>query len=77
LRFVRTHQFETVEMLRFEQVARFLKVDPKWIIREVRITTERALDLWPKAAPELLGERWAKTLLARLDTLRLVREVRG
>jgi serine/threonine-protein kinase HipA len=76
LRFVRTHQFETVDMHRFERVARFLKVDPKWITREVRTTIERALDLWPKAAPELLGERWAETLLARLDTLRLVQEVR-
>lgn len=77
LRFVRTHQFEAVDMHRFERVASFLGVDPKWITREVRLTIERALDLWPKAAPELLGERWSKTLLARLDTLNLVREVRG
>lgn len=77
LRFVRTHQFETVDMHRFERVASFLKVDPKWITREIKAIIERALDLWPKAAPELLGERWAKTLLARLDTLRLVQEVRG
>ncbi len=77
LRFVRTHQFETVDLHRFERVASFLKVDPKWFLREVRTCVERALDLWPKAAPELLGERWAATLLARLDTLRLVEEVRA
>lgn len=77
LRFVRTHQFETVDMHRFERVASFLGVDPKWISREVRATIERALDLWPKAAPELLGEHWAETLLVRLDALRLVQEVRG
>jgi serine/threonine-protein kinase HipA len=77
LRFVRTHQFETVDMHRFERVASFLGVDPKWITREVRATIERALDLWPKAAPELLGEHWAETLLVRLDALRLVQEVRG
>ena len=76
LRFVRTHEFGTVDIHRFERVASFLKVDPKWITREVRTTIERALDLWPKAAPELLGERWAETFLARLNTLRLVQEVR-
>ena len=77
LRFVRTDRFETVDMRRFERVASFLGVDPKWIAREVRTTIERALDLWPKAAPELLGERWAESLLARLDTLKLVNEARG
>jgi serine/threonine-protein kinase HipA len=64
-------------MHRFERVASFLQADPKWITREVQATIERALGLWPKAAPELLRERWAETLLARLDTLRLVQEVRG
>lgn len=77
LRFVRTHQFETVNMHRFERVASFLNVDLKWITREVRTTIERALDLWPRAAPELLGDRWAETLLARLSTLKLVQDVRG
>ncbi|HEY1607374.1 MAG TPA: type II toxin-antitoxin system HipA family toxin [Allosphingosinicella sp.] len=77
LRFVRTHRFETVDMHRFERVASFLGVDPKWIAREVAGTVERALDLWPKAAPELLGESWAKTLLKRLGTLKLVSEVKG
>lgn len=77
LRFVRTHQFETVDLHRFERIARFLNVDPRWILREIRTVVERALDLWPAAAPELLGERWAKMLLARLETLRLVQEVRG
>ncbi|MGC6330322.1 type II toxin-antitoxin system HipA family toxin [Rhizorhabdus sp. FW153] len=77
LRFVRTHRFEAVDMHRFEHVARFLRVEPKWITREVRTTIERALDLWPKAAPEVLGERWAEALLARLDRLRLVQEARG
>jgi serine/threonine-protein kinase HipA len=77
LRFVRTHQFQTVDMHRFERVASFLQVDPKWIVREVRVTIERALDLWPRAAPDLLGERWSQMLLARLETLQLVQEIRG
>lgn len=77
LRFVRTHQFETVDLNRFDRVASFLRVDPKWILHEVTTMVERAFDTWPTAAPELLGERWATTLLARLETLKLVREVRG
>lgn len=77
LRFVRTHQFETVNLHRFERVASFLHVDPKWLRREVVATVERAMDLWPAAAPELLGEPWAKQLNDRLLTLQLVREVRS
>jgi serine/threonine-protein kinase HipA len=77
LRFVRTQRFETVDLHRFARVASFLHVDPDWIVREVRTTIERALDLWPGAAPELLGDRRAETLLARLGTLGLVQEVRG
>ncbi|MBB5712596.1 type II toxin-antitoxin system HipA family toxin [Sphingomonas xinjiangensis] len=75
LRFVRTHNFDTVDFHRFERVASFLRIDPKGIKREVTATIERALDLWPKAAPELLGERWAEQLIDRLQTLRLVREL--
>ncbi|MCB4861168.1 MULTISPECIES: type II toxin-antitoxin system HipA family toxin [Sphingobium] len=77
LRFVRTHSFDTVNLHRFERVASFLRVDPKWVVREVKATVERALDTWPATAPELLGERWSGTLLARLNTLALVQEVRG
>lgn len=75
LRFVRT--IEAVDFHRFDRVASFLRVDPKWTLREVTRMIERAFDTWPTAAPELLGERWATTLLARLETLKLVREVRG
>jgi serine/threonine-protein kinase HipA len=77
LRFVQTHQFEAVNLRRFERVARFLQLDPRWIAREVRATVQRALDLWPVAAPELLGGARAGVLLDRLDRLELVREVRG
>jgi serine/threonine-protein kinase HipA len=77
LRFVRTHDFESVNLHRFERVASFLQVDRKWVVREVKATIERALETWPAAAPNLLGEKWAATLLARLDRLKLVREVRS
>lgn len=38
-------------------MASFLGVDPKWVTREVKLAIERALDIWPKVAYELLGER--------------------
>jgi serine/threonine-protein kinase HipA len=77
LPFVRTHNFEAVGLHRFERVASFLRVEPKWILREVRTTIERALTLWPEVVPDLLGEKWAAALLERLERLKLVQEVRG
>jgi serine/threonine-protein kinase HipA len=75
LRFVQTHQFEAVNLHRFERVASFLKLDPKLIQREVTATVRRALDLWPDAAPRLLGAERAAKLLQRLPNLALVQEV--
>lgn len=77
LRVVRTYSFDSVNLHRFERVAGFLQVDPRWIVREVAATVERALDIWPAAAPELLGEKRSDMLLSRLDTLRLVQEARA
>ncbi|MBB3399335.1 type II toxin-antitoxin system HipA family toxin [Rhizobium sp. BK060] len=77
LRFVKTHSFESVNLHRFERVASFLQVDPKWIVREVTLAVERALELWPSAAPELLGEERAKRIIDRLETLTLVKEAMG
>lgn len=76
LRFVGTHSFENVSLRRFERVARFLHVDPRWIVREVRQCVERALELWPTEAPGLLGEERAARILDRLSSLQLVRDVR-
>ncbi|HEY7959582.1 MAG TPA: type II toxin-antitoxin system HipA family toxin [Sphingomicrobium sp.] len=75
LRFAGTRRFEHVSLHRFERLAGFLDLDPRLILREVRIAVERALDLWPAAAPELLGERRARRLLDRLPSLQLVQEV--
>lgn len=77
LRFAGTNRFEAVNLHRFERVARFLSVDSRSVLREVAATVGRALDTWPKAAPALLGDDWAKVLLDRLPTLELVRETAG
>ncbi|MFS8049485.1 type II toxin-antitoxin system HipA family toxin [Rhizobium sp. BR 314] len=77
LRFVKTHNFETVNLHRFERVASFLRLDPKLILHEVRTAVIRALETWPSVAPHLLGEEKAARLLDRLDTLTLVNEIRA
>ena len=76
LRFVRTQRFELVSLHRFERVASFLRVDPKWLLREVIDTVTRALDIWPMAAPALFGDERARFLFERLSNLQLVRDVR-
>lgn len=77
LRFVKTHNFETVNLHRFERVSSFLRLDPKLILHEVRTAVILALEAWPSVAPHLLGEEKAARLLDRLDTLTLVDEIRG
>ncbi len=77
LRFVGTHRFESVSLHRFERLASFLGVDPKWAVKEVRRTTEAALDLWPAMLPDLLDDRRADALVKRLNQLPLVMAIRG
>lgn len=77
LKFVGTKRFDTVDMHRFERMASFLHLDPKGVVREARQTIETALDLWPAKAPELLGEERGRAILARLENLQLVREVKA
>ncbi len=77
LRFVKTHNFESVNLHRFERVASFLRLDPRLILHEVKTAVIRALETWPSVAPDLLGAEKAARLLNRLDTLTLVAEVRG
>lgn len=74
LRFVGTHDFARVNLHRFERIAAFLRVDRRWIAREVKSTVERAMELWPSAAPELLGEERAALIIGRLPGLQLVQE---
>lgn len=77
LRFVGTRRFESVSLHRFERIASFLGVDPKWVLKEVRRTTEAALDLWPTMLPQLFEDAIAKVLLRRLNQLPLVVEILG
>lgn len=77
LRFVGTHRFESVNLHRFERLASFLGIDPKWAVKEVRRTTEAALDLWPAMLPDLLDTRRADALARRLNELPLVTEIRA
>jgi len=77
LRFVGTHRFESVNLRRFERLASFLGIDPKWALKEVRRTTEAALDLWPTMLPGLLDDRRARALAKRLNELTLVTELRA
>jgi serine/threonine-protein kinase HipA len=74
LRFVGTHDFDRVNLHRFERVASFLRLDPRWITREVKATVDRAMELWPKAAPGLLGKDRAAVIIDRLPRLQLVQE---
>lgn len=75
LRFAGTHDFNIVNLHRFERVAKYLGIEPKLIISEVTKAVENALLLWPDAAPALLGEERAAKLIERLVSLRLVKEV--
>lgn len=76
LRMVGTHSFEQIGMKRIRRVAEFLGLDADWISREVATWVRLALDQWPDAMAELLGDR-AKPLVDRFETLRLVAEVRN
>ncbi|WP_017671808.1 type II toxin-antitoxin system HipA family toxin [Blastomonas sp. AAP53] len=75
LKFVGTNDFDIVNLHRFERVAKYLDLDPKQLVGEVVRTVRRAIDLWPEAAPALLGDERAEKILARLCSLRLVDEV--
>jgi len=77
LRFVGTHRFESVNFHRFERLASFLGIDPKWAVKEVRRTTEAALNLWPTMLPDLLDGVRADALIKRLNELPLVAETRA
>lgn len=74
LRFVGTHDFARVNLHRFERIANFLRIDERLITREVRATVELAMELWPKAAPDLLGAKRAALIIDRLPRLQLVKE---
>jgi len=75
LKFAGTQAFENVSLHRFERVAKYLGLDPRWIVREVKSTVAQAMDLWPAAVGDLFDEKRAAMLIDRLPTLQLVREI--
>ena len=77
LKFVGTARFESVRLNRFRRLASHLELNPDWIEKEIRLTTRRALELWPDLMAQLpLTDEQRQRLVARWDTLDLVREVR-
>ncbi|TDQ14848.1 type II toxin-antitoxin system HipA family toxin [Phyllobacterium brassicacearum] len=67
----------TVGTRRFERAAGLLKVDPKLLVKEVRLTVEKALDIWPGLLKDLpLTSDANRPIINRLDKLQLVREIR-
>jgi serine/threonine-protein kinase HipA len=74
LRFVGSHDFARVNVGRFERLASFLHIDRRSVTREVKTAVERAMDLWPGAAPELLGKKRATMIIDRLPKLQLVKD---
>lgn len=77
LKFAGTQQFEKVTMRCFERVAGFLGLDPRLLVKEVKSSVERALDVWLAAAPHVLGDDRSKILIERLPTLQLVQQARA
>jgi serine/threonine-protein kinase HipA len=75
LRFSGAQAFDKVSLRRFERVASYLDLDPRWIVKEVSAAVDRALDTWPDAAPQLLGEERGAVIVERLSSLPLVAEV--
>jgi len=61
LRFVKTHNFESVNLHRFERVASFLRLDEKLITREVVATVKSARKHWPTFGTRTARGKESKT----------------
>ena len=78
LEFVGSKTFENIGLAKFRRLAAFLDVDADRADSEIRKVVRRALDHWPGLIRDLpLPKEKADTLLARLQTLQLVREVQA
>lgn len=78
LGFVGTKTFESIGLAKFRRLAAFLDVDADRAEGEIRQVVQRALDQWPGLIQDLpLPKERADSLLARLQTLQLVKEVQG
>jgi serine/threonine-protein kinase HipA len=66
-----------VNVAKFDRVAKFLKLDPKLIEREVRRTIERILDTWPDAIKNLPAPKHVTdAIFGQWKYLTLVKDVR-
>lgn len=78
LEFVGTKTFESIGLAKFRRLAAFLDVDADRAEGVIRQVVQRALEQWPGLIPDLpLPKERADSLLARLQTLQLVKEVQG
>lgn len=75
LRLAGTQEFSAVNLHRFRRIAAFLGLDPNWIEREIHGVVNKALDLWPKALPDLMDRKSAGLLLDRMTALPFTKEV--
>jgi serine/threonine-protein kinase HipA len=77
LKFGGTNNPFLITLHRFERAAGLWKVDPKPVIKEVRLTVERILDAWPRAMEKLpLSKEVQKAIRDRWPKMALVGEVR-
>ena len=66
-----------ITLHRFERAAGLLKVDPKLITKEVRLTVEKILDSWPREMKNLpLPLEMQKAITNRWQQMTLVGEIR-
>lgn len=77
LRLAGTSDPAVVTIARIASIAKFLKIDPKIIEREVRKTTEKILDIWPNAAKNLpASKKITDAIFGHWKQLALVKGVR-
>ena len=77
LRLAGTSDPNIVTVARIASIAKFLKIDPQIIEREVRSTTETILDTWHKAAKDLpASKQVTDAIFGQWKNLALVKDVR-
>jgi serine/threonine-protein kinase HipA len=76
LAFAGSKNYEAITLHRFDRLANLLKVDPKFILKEVRQTIQRILDVWPRVLADMpLPADMKTSVTKRWDDLPLVREI--
>ena len=66
-----------VNAARFDRIAKYLKIDPQIMEREVRMTTERILDTWPHAIKDLPAPKpVTEAIFGQWKDLALIKDAR-